>query len=216
MDHTILVLDRTGRCIRSADHQFVELAHVALRDAPHLAAHRCAEEPRALGLRGVLQDLGEVLLETHVQHFVRFVQHHHVHGGKVQHGTADQVQQTAGRSHNDLRTALDVADLIADAGTAIHRHDAGAFQIGRIALQILADLHTEFAGRCQHQGLDGAVLRIQELQHGQAESGGLARTGLCQGHHVLLAFQQQRNGLFLNRCRGGEPDGFEGTEGLGA
>ena len=213
--HAVLVLDGGRSAVSRSHAHLFELTHVAFGDAAHIAAHRGAEEPGLLVLGGLLQDLREVLLETHVQHLVGFVQYNNANGGQVHHPTADQVQQAAGCGHDDLSAALDVADLVADAGAAVHRYDARSLQIGAETLQVLGDLHAEFTGRGQDQALDRFVLRIQELQHGQAEGGRFAGAGLCQGHNILLGRQQQGNGLLLHGSRCGEADRGKGLEGFG-
>ena len=214
--YTILVVDRGGGGVRRADAHLFGLAHVALRNAAHIVAHGGAEEPRAFVGGCALQDLREILLETHVEHLIGLVEHHDVHGAEVDSLAADHVQKAARCGHNDLRAALDVADLIADARTTVHGHHAGAFHVLREFLEVLADLHAQLARGCQHQGLYCAVRGIQEFQHGQAEGSGLTSAGLRQGYHILLAAHEQGNGLLLNGSWGGEPDVLEGTKDLRA
>ena len=74
-----------------------------------------------------------------------------------------------------------------------------------IGAETLGDLAGKFAGRRKHQNACApcpAFLRIfqHEVERGQRESGRFACTGLRDAQKVFV-FQQQRNGLCLNRSR---------------
>jgi len=65
----------------------------------------------------------------------------------------------------------------------------------------------------------------QGVQHGQQEGGGLSATGLARDHQVdetggllvsVFAWQRQRNGFELNRCRLGITQVFDGVNQLGS
>jgi hypothetical protein len=66
--------------------------------------------------------------------------------------------------------------------------------------QIGRDLYTQFAGRCKHQGLRFAGFEINAVDQRQSEGCGLTGTGLSKTHEIRAVFQEERNGLLLNRC----------------
>ena len=70
----------------------------------------------------------------------------------------------------------------------------------RVRAQRLGDLDAEFARRRQHERLDVRVGGVHELDHGEAEGGGLAGAGLRLADHVV-ALEKMRDRLFLDGAR---------------
>ena len=64
-------------------------------------------------------------------------------------------------------------------------------------------MHRELSGRRQHEGLDVALVRVNNCQERQAEGSGLTGTGLGDADNVAQ-LQQRRDGSGLNRGRDAE------------
>ena len=93
----------------------------------------------------------------------------------------------------------DSCDVVALAAVDRQHPDAGhALGVGAHGL---GHLQGELAGGGQHQRLDVRGVRVDALQHGQREGGGLAGAGLGQADDVA-ARQQRGDGLGLDRGGG--------------
>ena len=104
---------------------------------------RCLGQP--------LQDPGELGLEAHVEHPVGLVEHQHLDVVELGRPLLQVVDQPARRGDDHL-------DLVAEGPLLLpHAHaadDHRAADVARLAeaLQLLADLQRQLAGRRQHQG----------------------------------------------------------------
>ncbi|MNZ93745.1 hypothetical protein D3C78_1128270 [compost metagenome] len=144
--------------------------------------------------------------KAHVEHAVGFVQDQDLHRGQVQEALLLQVQQTAGRGHQNVDAALDAVDLRVHAHAAEDHGGADVVQVLGVAAHRLFDLGREFARRRQDQGPHALVAELagrgvaldQAIEHGQGEGGRLAGAGLRAGKQVL-ALQHGRDGLGLDR-----------------
>ena len=153
-------------------------------------------------------DLLDIRQEAHVEHPVGLVEDEDLDLAEVGDLLADEVEQPAGRRHEDLDAATEGLDL------GIHRdpavHDRRAQRDGpAVGLDARIDLHRELAGRDQDQDPDGmpgrreARVRLvpKPVEDGQHERGGLARPGLGGGKDIS-ALEDQRDSCGLDGCRG--------------
>jgi hypothetical protein len=83
-----------------------------------------------------------------------------------------------------------------------------------VGAERLGDLNAQLAGRREHQALDVVLVRVDVLQHRQAERGSLARAGLGLADNVE-ALEQGRNRLLLDRARRLIADIVDGGQQLG-
>ncbi len=142
--------------------------------------------------------------EAHIQHTVGFVEDEDFHVRQPAVPLVHQVEQSAGRSHEDVQAFFQRQDLFALRHAA---EDGRMSQMGMsaIGLETLADLNRQFACGGEDQRtdrLDGLVVSIlltavaglrsrvleKSLQRRQSEGGGFARARLGAAEHVL-AFQ---------------------------
>ena len=109
---------------------------------------------------------------------------------------ADEVEHAADGADDDLAALLQLRLLGPDRRAAEdgHRLDALA---GAVGAQRLGHLDAELARRREHERLDLVVGRVDELDHRQAEGGGLAGPGLRLADHVA-AGQELGDGLLLD------------------
>jgi hypothetical protein len=108
------------------------------------------EERRLARRRRLLQDRFEILGESHVEHFVRLVEHEDANRLQRQRLAADMVQGAAGSGHHDVGAAIERSDLLLHRGPAVERHDGEAGAAG-VLVDRLADLHRQLTGRNEHQ-----------------------------------------------------------------
>ncbi len=155
------------------------------------ARHGRREEERATLGRRAVEDLLQVFAEAHVEHLVRFVENDELQRRQVERTALQMVAQTARRADDDMRAMAERPAL----ARGVHAADAGGDTRTRPGIepfQLAADLQRQFAGRRDDQRhrrarLGQVVATVQQLaRHGQAESDGLARTGLG-GHDQVAA-----------------------------
>ena len=122
----------------------------------------------------------------------------------------DQVLDPADGAHHHVAAGAQLGLLGTDWRAAEHRDhiDALAPPVGP---QGLGHLDAQFARRRQDQTLDLVVARVDVLEHGQPEGGGLARSGLRLPDHVE-PFEERRDGLLLDRARRLIADVVDGVE----
>lgn len=193
------------------DGHFVEHFHVTLRQLQDAVGHGGGEEEHAaLGAAGAQDEL-DIFDEAHVKHFVGLVEYHEADGIEFQFLAFDEVDDAAGRSHDDVRAFLQFAHLLADGGAAVDSRDPDAFA-AFIGFDLFGDLEGQFAGRRQDEGLYRLLVRIVAFQDGQPEGGRFAGTGLCLPDDILVAAEQQGYGQLLDGCRYLKPFLFQGEQ----
>ena len=159
----ILMFDVDVGLVHVAGAQLFRVGHVVSGNGPHLVGHGGGEQPDGLAIVHGAEYFVQGVLETHVQHFVGFVEHHPAHVFQAGRLPLDHVQQTARRRHHDLSAGLDLPDLRFDAGAAVHGyHFVLVGKLG-VILQVAGNLYAEFAGGAEHDGLYAAFGRIDAL-----------------------------------------------------
>ena len=74
----------------------------------------------------MVEDGVDAVGEAHVEHLVGFVEHDVLQCAQVHLTALHEVDESAGRGHDDLRTVTQFVHLRHDAGAAIHRDDVHA------------------------------------------------------------------------------------------
>ena len=122
------------------------------------AVHRGGEEQRlALGGQRAEQLL-HFLAEAHVEHAVGLVEDGHLMLLRVEGTAAQMVEQAAGRADDDVGAIAQSAKLAVHRRAAVDRRGAADRAGGAEAVDFLADLHRELAGRAEDQHLGVARL----------------------------------------------------------
>mmetsp|Transcript_25890 Transcript_25890/g.73355 ORF Transcript_25890/g.73355 Transcript_25890/m.73355 type:complete len:366 (-) Transcript_25890:470-1567(-) len=162
IDHLALVEKLVGnganfRCHSGAEHQ-----SLALRLGRHL-----------------LEDLLDLSLEAHLEHFVSLVEDHAFHVFERELAAQKHVVDAAGSSDNHIRAFRELVDLPLNRRTAI---DADAPEARRQALKLGVNLQGQLASREQHDsaGLVGPgdrFTRVEPVKNRQCEGHGLSRAG---------------------------------------
>ena len=149
----------------------------ALHELSDRLRHRGREEDRLPIFRHLRKRGLNILTESHVQHFVRFIEDDGLGLVKLQRASTQVIQHTPRGTNDDLSTALYTLDLTikrrpTEDGKYVQlRHEA------RQLVEFARDLHGQFSRRAENHRLDSTELWIQTLDQRNAESGRLARTG---------------------------------------
>ena len=178
------------------DLYLVTLIHPAYRH--DLLRDGSGEQSQILFVLDFVQNFGDILKKAHIQHPVRFVQHHGLDLIQTDGFAVVVVHQTAGRGNHDLGLLFQLFQLTADAGTAVKHGNPDALEVSQQSSELITDLNGQLPGRGKDQGLNGILLGIDVLDHGNAEGEGLAGAGGGFGDHIL-PLHERRNGLLLNR-----------------
>ena len=171
---------------------------VVLDEVFHFVGEGGGEEPGAFALGGQFEDLGELGLEAHAEHFVGLVEDEEADGGDVESFAFEKVEETAGGGDDDLSGALEGRDL------AVHGIAAGedfGVDLGGVfgeAEELFADLLGELAGGGEDEALDVLLGGVDFGEKRESEGGGLSGSGLGLGDEVAAILLQAGNGVVLN------------------
>jgi len=127
----------------------------------------------------------------------------------IRSAASNEVEHASRGADHDRDAALQGGHLAIHARAAVDG-DRGDVAEDADAPNLLGHLHAQLAGRGQHQGLDEATRRIDLLDDGDPEGGGLAGAGLRLADQVL-AGSQGADGARLDLGRGGEAHLLDGS-----
>ena len=201
LDEGDILLHPLGRGRLRGNLHLHRVGDELLAQAGDLFGHGGREE-QALPLgRQQAGDLGQRLDEAQVHHLVGLVQHEDLDMVEHQGALVDQVQQAAGRGHQDIDPAAKAGNLLADRHPAEHGLDRQVQELG-IEPHVVGNLRRQLARGAQHQhpaaaretpgGIGG-----QAVQRRQREGGRLAGAGLGNAQQVT-AFHQGGDRLPLD------------------
>ena len=179
-----------------ADQDLLGSVHVFVANLPDVPVHGGAEEAGLLVLGDPVQDLVDVLDESHVQHPVGLVEDHHVDVLQLQCAPFQVVNDPAGGSHDDVDAVLELPDLAVDLLSAIDGTDPDAGVPADLG-EVSGDLYGELPGGGQHESLDSPIEEVDGFHHGNAEGRRLARPRLGLADHVP-ALEEGDDGLGLD------------------
>ena len=194
---------QVGGDVLRFDLQEVGVVHVVAGQRRDAVGHRGREEQHAFGAGHGVHDLFDILDETHVEHFVRLVEHQVGDRREVERAPADVVEDAARRADDDVDAFFQAPQLFGHRGAAVDRGDRKVVGIERN--EFLRHLQGQFAGRNEDDGLRNIPSGSQHLDNRQAESGGFTRAGLCLCDDVFVGGEQVGNGEALNGRGGFEP-----------
>ena len=196
----------------------------------HAMIERGREQHMLRILSNLLENAFDRRKKTHVGHLIGLVEHHDAHIGECQRLLLDQVLQTSRAGNDDVGACVESTELAFILDTAIHRSDSHAIGICERSEHV-TDLVGELTGRRQHQAarmrhvlrdtaletqrfsqrlrihVAGEILIVGAIHAGesgdkwQAESQGLAGTGLSSAEHITPG-KRIRKRVLLNGERG--------------
>ena len=156
-------------------------------------------------------DEGDVVVETHVQHAVRLVQHQGVQRVELQAAALEVVHDASGRADHDVGAVLQAVALRAHRRAAAQRQHLDVGLEARQAADLLRDLVGQLAGGAQHHGLHGELAHVEPGEQRQAEGRGLATAGLGLGDEVVPG-ERQRQAGGLDRGHGAVVELAQGVQ----
>ncbi len=168
-----------GRRFLARDRDAHGILQVSRRDRQNARRHRRREERRLSRRRGGFENRVEILGEPHVEHFVRFVEDEHAKRIELERAPPDVIERSTRRRHDDLRAALQLANLSVHRRSAVHRQHRQAHAF-RVLVHGLGHLHRQLARRHENQsrGLTRVAFFLADaLQHRQREGGRLSGAG---------------------------------------
>ncbi len=171
------------------------------RNALDLFRHGRGEQRCLAGARRLLENPLHVVDKAHAQHLIGFIQHQAGDLIELKGAALDVVGDAPGSTYDHVHAPPQRLDLAVVLLAAVDRQDVKISQVSRVALKGFGDLNGQLPGGGQRQDLHSGRLQIQPGQQRQGKGRRLAgaRGGVPQ---QILAVQQQRNGLGLNRRRG--------------
>ena len=199
---TNLVLDALGGGRPRINANAGRVAQNGLREIDDAGREGRREEQRLAVRWQQRDDFFHIAGEAHVEHPVHFVQDEELDTGEIHGALFDEIDQTAGSRHQDVHAAAHRGDLRILADATVDQRLLET-DVSTVSGETLADLAGQFAGRCQHQRaalarLDLLGPLVDRMEDRQGETRCFAGAGLGATEKVA-AFQQQRNGLGLDR-----------------
>ena len=151
--HSVIPLghQRYGQLLRRYLHQSGILLEF-VRNIQNRLGHSSGKQRCLVGIGNLSKNQLHILPESHVQHLVRLVQHHHVHIIKLHSAPAHMVHDPPRRAYDDLG-ALQAIDLPHDILSAVYRKHLDAMQILCDLADLLRRLHRQLSGRAEHHCL---------------------------------------------------------------
>ena len=128
-DEGILVLDVLVDRRRLVDLHLERIGHVLPHHAADFARHRGREQPRALVLRREGQNLVQLLLEAHVQHLVRLVEHQVPDAVEFDGLALGEIDEAARRGDDHVARLFQLSDLRRNVRAPVHRHGPQALAV---------------------------------------------------------------------------------------
>ena len=200
--HYIVVVGDIGRAlVPFADNHFLRIFHVVVGDGADFLRHGGRKKPSMFVFGRILKNAVQLVAEAHVEHFVGFVENHRVQVAEINLSTRYYVEHTPRGGYYDFHAPCDFGELSFDTRTPVDRTDAHVLDILGKILEILGNLHAQFAGGAQDKRLHTLGIGVALLQKRKPESRRLSRARLRQGHHIGVAVQQYRQYFGLHRHR---------------
>ena len=108
-----------------------------------------------------MQNEFNVVLKTHVKHFVCFIEHHVFYLPQIDRFALYQIYQPARSCHNNVHSSFQFSYLSSDRSTSVN---GKYLHFGHELLEqfnLINDLHAQFAGRANHERLRMPLLALQ-------------------------------------------------------
>ena len=165
--------------------------------ASNLGRDRGREEEGLAFLGDEADHPTDVVDEPHIEHAIGFVEDQHFDLAQVDKALIDQVEQSAGRRHQDVDAVSQGGDLLALADSAID-HGVAEVEVPTVGVETFKDLARELASRAQDEcsgessshslsavlaisagcGLHGRRVFRETMKDRQGKSTGLTSSGL--------------------------------------
>ena len=121
------------------------IGHIGFGNLLNFLGHGCRKKHSTTSFRNGFQDSFNVILKSHIEHFIRFVQNQIGHIFQFDFASFQQVNQASRCSYNDLWRTIQLPQLHPDIFTTIDRHNVHVGHEGGIIFQVFGNLDTQFA-----------------------------------------------------------------------
>jgi hypothetical protein len=205
--------DRRGRRGGARHLDLHGIVKEGISEALNLGRHGRREEQRLPGEGHELHDAFDIRDEAHVEHPVGLVDDEKLDAGEQQLAALEVIEEASRGRDQHVDPTGDLHILVAEGHAADEERD-GKTMVDAVLDEALFYLGGQFTGRLEDEGTRHArpgAAGLQQRQHGQRESGCLARAGLCDTEHVFSG-EHVRDGLRLDGRRLGVPGGLDGLE----
>ena len=193
----VTLADVFDGCRLAFDAGFFVFAQVLFDNLLDFFRHGGAKEG-ALGVcRDFLEDGFDIFHESHVEHFVGFVENDSLHARKYDGTALDMVDEATRSSDHDICLALEGSQLHGDVLTAVNRNHMHLRHLGGVLLNRFGYLDGEFAGRREHEHRGFVAIEVEPRKERKRECRGLSCTSLG-GAEQVSALQKGGNCLCLN------------------
>jgi hypothetical protein len=136
--------------------------------------------------------------ETHVEHAIRFIEHHGANGGKADQSAIEEITQASGRCYYDP-SALPERVQLGSFGHSPHDDSGTDSRAAREKRDGLVNLDCEFTSWAENQSFDALATGFQKrFEERKREREGFAGAGLS-GRDYIAAFEGWRNCPRLDR-----------------
>ena len=137
------------------------------------------------------QNTLNILTETHVEHFIRFIQHHKCQIVQLECMAVNVIHDASRGTDDNFRTAAKLGDLVLNRLSAIQRNRTDSLGIPGQLAHLVTGLHGKLTGRTQHQHHGIPVFRIAQAvfhcRYTEGHSFAGTRVGtadnISAGHH---------------------------------
>ncbi len=199
-DHAVMLLDGVHGGGLGRDLDLNRVAQVGLGNLAYGVGHGRREEGDLPAGGGLAEDPLDVLGEAHVEHLVGLVQDQGADALQVEVALTHVVHDSPGRPNDDVGAALQLANLHAEALTAVERQDLESGELTPVAVEGLGDLQRQFPGGGQDQDLGVGRVEVDAADQGHGEGGCLAGASLGLAEDVSSC-HDRRDALGLDGCR---------------
>ena len=177
VDSDVVLRDTLKSKMLLLDEDLLGVAHEMLRQGQDLVGHG-SREKGDLDVSGQeLEDVLNLLLETAREHLIGFVHNEDTEVVSLEDVSLHHIVDTAGRTNDDVNTALQLLDVLLDTGAT----DASVNEDTRVLTDGLDDesnLHGKLTGRRNDEALNERGRTVDNLESGDGEGTCLTSTRL--------------------------------------
>ena len=169
---------------------FVVGAHELFRDGENFLRHGCGEHEHALFGRRRGENPLDVVDESHVEHFVGFVENGELDFIEDEFFAFHEVDDASGRADDDVDSLIQFFELNADELSSVEGGDA-EIGVPLQGIEFFRDLNGEFPGRGENEGFGVSVAAADGVDDRNAERRCFACSGLSLPDDVSFSFEEE-------------------------
>jgi len=184
VDSDVVLRDTLKSEMLLLDEDLLGVAHEVLSQGQDLVGHGSREQSNLNVSGQELEDVLNLLLETAREHLIGLVHDEDTQVVRLEDVSLHHIVDTAGRTNDDVNTALQLLDVLLDTGAT----NASVNVDARVLTDGLDDegnLHRELTGRRNDEALNERGRTVDDLESGDGEGTRLTSTGLGLSNGVV-------------------------------